>query len=81
LNKGLGDFEEFLDKISPLKKANKLGAVLFQLPPSFTVGEFKNVESYQNLQQQQHQTQVQHLHLHLHRLQLKQQLTMLITMP
>jgi uncharacterized protein YecE (DUF72 family) len=40
------DFEEFLDKISPLKKANKLGAVLFQLPPSFTVGEFKNVERF-----------------------------------
>ena len=28
-------FEEFLDKISPLKRANKLGAILFQLPPSF----------------------------------------------
>ncbi|MFY9797603.1 MAG: DUF72 domain-containing protein [Candidatus Nitrosopolaris sp.] len=26
-------FEEFVDKISPLKKANKLGAILFQLPP------------------------------------------------
>ena len=29
-------FEEFLDKVSPLKTANKLGAILFQLPPSFT---------------------------------------------
>ena len=34
-------FEEFLDKISPLKTANKLGAILFQLPPSFTVSEFQ----------------------------------------
>jgi uncharacterized protein YecE (DUF72 family) len=40
------DFEDFLDKISPLNKANKLGAVLFQLPPSFTVSEFKNVERF-----------------------------------
>ena len=39
-------FEEFLDKISPLKTANKLGVVLFQLPPSFTVGEFKNIEQF-----------------------------------
>jgi uncharacterized protein YecE (DUF72 family) len=31
-------FEEFLEKISPLKTANKLGAILFQLPPSLTVG-------------------------------------------
>ena len=27
-------FEEFLDKISPLKTANKLGAILFQLNPN-----------------------------------------------
>jgi len=39
-------FEEFLDKISPLKTANKLGAILFQLPPSFTVSEFKNTERF-----------------------------------
>jgi uncharacterized protein YecE (DUF72 family) len=39
-------FEEFLDKISPLKTANKLGAILFQLPPSFTVKEFKNTEQF-----------------------------------
>ena len=31
--------EEFLEKISPLKTANKLGAILIQLPPSFTVKE------------------------------------------
>jgi uncharacterized protein YecE (DUF72 family) len=40
------DFEEFLDKISPLKTANKLGAILIQLPPSFTVNNFKNVQGF-----------------------------------
>lgn len=40
------DFEEFLDKISPLKNMEKLGVVLFQLPPSFTVGQFRKVESF-----------------------------------
>ena len=40
------DFDEFLDKISPLKNANKLGAVLIQLPPSFTVNDFKNIEKF-----------------------------------
>ena len=38
--------EEFLDKISPLKTADKLGAVLIQLPPSFTVKEFSNTEQF-----------------------------------
>ena len=38
--------QEFLDKISPLKSANKLGAVLIQLPPSFTVKEFQNTEQF-----------------------------------
>jgi uncharacterized protein YecE (DUF72 family) len=42
----LSEFEDFLDKISPLKKASKLGAILFQLPPSFTVSEFKNIERF-----------------------------------
>ena len=37
---------EFLDKISPLKISSKLGAVLIQLPPSFTVKEFKNTEEF-----------------------------------
>ena len=45
INKGaMTAFEEFLDKISPLKTANKLGAILFQLPPSFTVKDFKSIE-------------------------------------
>jgi uncharacterized protein YecE (DUF72 family) len=39
-------FEEFLDKISPLQTANKLGAILFQLPPSFTVTEFKTLNNF-----------------------------------
>lgn len=38
--------DEFLEKISPLKTANKLGAVLIQLPPSFTVDEFRNTEEF-----------------------------------
>jgi len=38
--------EDFLDKVSPLKSSNKLGAVLIQLPPSFTVREFKNTEEF-----------------------------------
>jgi uncharacterized protein YecE (DUF72 family) len=37
---------DFLEKISPLKKANKLGAILLQLPPSFSVKEFKEVEGF-----------------------------------
>jgi uncharacterized protein YecE (DUF72 family) len=44
----LKDFGAFLEKISPLRSANKLGAILIQLPPSFTVSEFKNVESFLN---------------------------------
>src|ERR687887_281416 len=47
INKGaMVDFEEFLDKISPLKTANKLGTILIQLPPSFTVSDFKNIEVF-----------------------------------
>src|ERR687884_196868 len=42
----MADFEEFLDKISPLKNANKLGTILIQLPPSFTVSDFKNIEGF-----------------------------------
>jgi uncharacterized protein YecE (DUF72 family) len=39
-------FDEFLEKISPLKTAKKLGAILIQLPPSFTVKEFQNTEQF-----------------------------------
>ena len=38
--------DEFLDKISPLRVSNKLGSVLIQLPPSFTVKEFRNTEEF-----------------------------------
>ena len=44
--------EEFLDKISPLRTAKKLGstrvltAILFHLPPSFTVNDFRNIEQF-----------------------------------
>ena len=47
VNKGaMALLNEFLEKISPLKYANKLGAVLIQLPPSFTVKEFQNTEEF-----------------------------------
>jgi uncharacterized protein YecE (DUF72 family) len=47
VNKGaMALLNEFLEKISPLKHANKLGAVLIQLPPSFTVKEFQNTEEF-----------------------------------
>ena len=45
-NGAISVLEEFLDKISPLKNANKLGSVLIQLPPSFSVDEFKQVEGF-----------------------------------
>ena len=40
------DFWKFLEKISPLENANKLGAILIQLPPSFSVNEFRQVEKF-----------------------------------
>ena len=47
VNKGAMTFlNEFLEKISPLKYANKLGEVLIRLPPSFTVKEFQNTEEF-----------------------------------
>jgi uncharacterized protein YecE (DUF72 family) len=47
VNRGAITFlDEFLEKISPLEYANKLGAVLIQLPPSFTVKEFQNTEAF-----------------------------------
>jgi uncharacterized protein YecE (DUF72 family) len=42
----MSDFEEYLDKISPLKKYSKLGAILFQLPPWFTVNDFRKIEGF-----------------------------------
>jgi uncharacterized protein YecE (DUF72 family) len=47
VNKGaMALLNEFFEKISPLKDADKLGAVLIQLPPSFTVKEFQNTEEF-----------------------------------
>ncbi|MGN6624314.1 MAG: DUF72 domain-containing protein [Candidatus Nitrosocosmicus sp.] len=40
------DFQEFIDKISPLKNSNKLGTIIFQLPPSFTIKEFSKTERF-----------------------------------
>ncbi|HEV8405627.1 MAG TPA: DUF72 domain-containing protein [Nitrososphaera sp.] len=39
-------FNEFLDKTAPLRKAGKLGAILFQMSPNFTVDDFKNAEIF-----------------------------------
>ena len=39
-------FDEYLARISHLKKAKKLGAILFQMSPNFTAGDFRNVESF-----------------------------------
>jgi len=40
------DLNLFLDKISPLKFENKLGAIIIQLPPSFTLNETKKLEEF-----------------------------------
>jgi uncharacterized protein YecE (DUF72 family) len=40
------DLKEFLAKISPFSNTNKLGAIIIQLPPSFTIKESKNLEKF-----------------------------------
>ena len=42
----LDDLTLFIDKISPLKNANKLGAIIIQLPSSFTIKEFRKLEEF-----------------------------------
>ena len=42
----INDLTLFIDKISPLKTANKLGAIIIQLPPSFTTKEFRKLEEF-----------------------------------
>ncbi|HEV8405826.1 MAG TPA: DUF72 domain-containing protein [Nitrososphaera sp.] len=37
---------KFLEKTAPLKKADKLGAILFQMSPNFTADDFKNAEIF-----------------------------------
>ncbi|MEO9321058.1 MAG: DUF72 domain-containing protein [Nitrososphaera sp.] len=39
-------FGEFLQRIAPLKDSGKIGAILFQLPPSFSVDNFRQVEDF-----------------------------------
>ena len=45
----LPDFIAFLEKIGPLKSMKKLGVILFQLRPAFTVAEFRHVEKFLEL--------------------------------
>ena len=40
------DLKIFLDKISPLQNSHKLGAIIIQLPPSFTITESKKLEEF-----------------------------------
>jgi uncharacterized protein YecE (DUF72 family) len=42
----INDFNEFLDKISPLSNSRQLGAILIQLPPSFSIEYIKNLEKF-----------------------------------
>ena len=42
----IADFKEFLDKISPLYNFGKLGAILIQLPPSFSIEYFNTLEKF-----------------------------------
>jgi uncharacterized protein YecE (DUF72 family) len=39
-------FNKFLERIAPLKRADKLGAILFQMSPNFTVSDFRSAESF-----------------------------------
>jgi uncharacterized protein YecE (DUF72 family) len=39
-------FDEYLDRLSALKKAHKLGAILFQMSPNFTVQDFRSAEKF-----------------------------------
>ena len=42
----IDDVMLFIDQISPLKNANKLGAVIIQLPPSFTIKEHIQLQDF-----------------------------------
>ena len=42
----ISDFKEFLDKIAPLYNSGKLGAILIQLPPSFSIEYFNILEKF-----------------------------------
>ena len=45
-NNVVDDLTLFVDKISPLKNTNKLGAIIIQLPSSFTSKEFRKLEEF-----------------------------------
>jgi uncharacterized protein YecE (DUF72 family) len=40
------DFNKYLAILEPLKSYNKLGGILFQLPPYFTVDDFRKIEGF-----------------------------------
>jgi len=40
------DLNKFLDKISPLQNFHKLGIIIIQLPPSFTISESEKLEEF-----------------------------------
>jgi uncharacterized protein YecE (DUF72 family) len=42
----INDMIQFLDKISPLKNTHKLGVIIIQLPPSFSIKEIQNFEKF-----------------------------------
>ena len=44
----VSDLNEFLKKISPLKSKGKLGSIIIQLPPSFTINESNILEKFLN---------------------------------
>lgn len=47
VNKGaMNDLKEFLDKISPLQNSHKLGTIIIQLPPSFTIKDSQKLEEF-----------------------------------
>jgi uncharacterized protein YecE (DUF72 family) len=37
----ISDFDDFLERISILKQSKKLGAILFQMSPNFTIDDYK----------------------------------------
>ena len=42
----IDDLSLYIDIISPLKNANKLGAIIIQLPPSFTMEEHRQLQNF-----------------------------------
>jgi uncharacterized protein YecE (DUF72 family) len=40
------EFEKYLEMLEPLNTYNKLGAILFELPPFFTISDFSKIEPF-----------------------------------